>query len=253
MQHLAAVIGFSETAFIMNSEIADFKVRFFTPCAEVDLCGHATIAAFGLLYKKGIVAEGEYTQETKAGILKIRIKGETIYMQQALPQFFEKINGKELVSSLGITAYDLHDELPIQAVSTGLKDIFIPLKNEEILKDLQPNMKHIEEISKKYQAVGYHVFSIAEDDQRTAVCRNFAPLYGIPEESATGTSNGALACYLQNYGKILENNKEIIFEQGIYMNKPSKIKARLVVEAGKLEEVWIGGEALLLKENFYQI
>ena len=49
MPTIAKEVGYSETAFIMKSLNADFKVRFFTPVAEVDLCGHATIASFNLL------------------------------------------------------------------------------------------------------------------------------------------------------------------------------------------------------------
>lgn len=71
MQKIAAEVGFSETAFVQKSENADFKLRFFTPCAEVDLCGHATVAAFYLLAYKGLIEVGEYSQETKAGILKV--------------------------------------------------------------------------------------------------------------------------------------------------------------------------------------
>lgn len=51
MRKIAAVLGFSETAFVLKSNAADFKVRFFTPNEEVDLCGHATIATFLLLQK----------------------------------------------------------------------------------------------------------------------------------------------------------------------------------------------------------
>jgi PhzF family phenazine biosynthesis protein len=70
MQKVAAKVGFSETAFVKKSNSADFKVVFFTPNGEVDLCGHATIATFYLLANKGIVQAGKYTQETKAGVLK---------------------------------------------------------------------------------------------------------------------------------------------------------------------------------------
>lgn len=252
MQQLAGVIGFSETAFVAASDVADFRVRFFTPSAEVDLCGHATIAVFSLLHQLGAIQDGEYTQETKAGVLKIRIKDKTIFMQQAIPQYYEIIDGVELLNCLGIELNDLDEKLPIQAVSTGLKDILVPLKSETVLKNLKPDMAKIEEISKKYNAVGLHVFSVASEANK-ALCRNFAPLYGIPEESATGTSNGALACYLHKYGMITLPEKQIIFEQGMYMNKPSMIKARLVVQNNQLTEIWVGGESVLLEEEELEI
>lgn len=253
MQQLAGIIGYSETAFVTKSSLADFKVRFFTPCAEVDLCGHATIATFSLMKQKGLVSEGEYTQETKAGILKIVIKGDTVYMQQANPQFFECIDPAELLSCLGVHHEDFDAQLPIQVVSTGLRDIFVPLKDEKTLRDLKPDMEEITKISQKYSASGIHAFVLAPQGNRVATCRNFAPLYGIPEESATGTSNGALACYLQKHGVLMNPEKEMFFEQGTYMNKPSVIKAKLILKQDAVSEVWVGGEAVLLSKEIYEI
>ena len=60
MQGIAKKVGFSETAFVMSSDSADFRVRFFTPSDEVDLCGHATIATFKLLLLKGRIATVVY-------------------------------------------------------------------------------------------------------------------------------------------------------------------------------------------------
>ena len=71
MKLIAKEVGFSETAFVMNSDNADFKIRFFTPNEEVDLCGHATIGAFSLMLDKRIITSYNYTQETKAGILGV--------------------------------------------------------------------------------------------------------------------------------------------------------------------------------------
>lgn len=253
MQGLARLIGFSETAFVSTSEKADFKVRFFTPRAEVDLCGHATIATFSLLLQKGMLQGADFIQETKAGNLKIRMSGNEIYMQQLMPQYLEIIDEEEIVGCLGIDKNDLEDKLPIQVVSTGLKDIFVPLKNEKILQSLKPDMDKIEAVSKKAGVVGLHVFATANNTGKTAVCRNFAPLYGIPEESATGTSNGALACYLYKYGILNEGSKTAIFQQGIYMDKPSEIIAKLVINDSKLEAVWVGGEAVFIEKRLYQI
>src|SRR3989344_7333723 len=78
-------VGFSETAFVQKSDKADFKVKFFTPNAEVDLCGHATIATFYLLKDRQIIQAGKYTQETKAGVLAIEIlQDKTVFMDQKL-------------------------------------------------------------------------------------------------------------------------------------------------------------------------
>lgn len=56
MKKIAGIVGLSETAFVMKSDVADFRVRFFTPTEEVDLCGHATIGTFSILLKKVILS-----------------------------------------------------------------------------------------------------------------------------------------------------------------------------------------------------
>ncbi|MCO1603781.1 PhzF family phenazine biosynthesis protein [Desulfosporosinus nitroreducens] len=248
MRKIAAILGISETAFILRSNVADFNVRFFTPNEEVDLCGHATIATFYTMASLGLLKPGTYKQETKAGILGIEIKEDnSIMMNQPVPVFSEIIDKDELADSLNIKASQMPEDLSVQVVSTGLRDIMVPVKSIKILNAIKPDMEKIKKISQKYNAVGYHVFALESLHGAYANCRNFAPLYDIPEESATGTSNGALGCYLYHYGKI--NNEQasnIVFEQGYSMKKPSEILVSLTVKENEILEVKVGGNAMNL-------
>lgn len=248
MRKIATILGFSETAFILQSNAADFKVRFFTPKEEVTLCGHATIATFYTMASLGLLKPGTYKQETKAGILKIEIKEDnTVMMNQPVPVFSEIIDKEELADSLNIEASQMPEDLSVQVVSTGLRDIMVPVKSSKILNAIKPDMEKIKKVSRKYNVVGYHVFTLESLHGAHANCRNFAPLYDIPEESATGTSNGALGCYLYHYGKI--NNEQasnIVFEQGYSMKKPSEILVSLTVRENEILEVKVGGNAMNL-------
>ncbi len=252
MKKIAEILGFSETAFILQSNVADFKVRFFTPKEEIDLCGHATIATFHTMASLGFLKPGTYKQETKAGILGIVIKEDnSIMMNQPVPVFSEIINKDELADSLNIKASLMPEDLPVQVVSTGIRDIMVPVKSIKVLNSINPDMEKIKKLSRKYNAVGYHVFALESLHGAYANCRNFAPLYDIPEESATGTSNGALGCYLYHYGKI--NNEQaanIVFEQGYSMGKPSEILVSLTIKENEIFEVKVGGIArnLALRE-----
>jgi PhzF family phenazine biosynthesis protein len=242
MKDIAKKVGYSETAFVMGSKRADFKVRFFTPADEVDLCGHATIATYNLMLIKGMIKEGNYTQETKAGLLKLDVRKDIVFMQQKLPEFLELPSQKKIADSLNIKT-DYFADLPIQIVSTGLKDIFIPIMDREMLFSIMPDFKEVSMISKQYDVIGYHMFTL--DTKASAHCRNLAPLYGIDEESATGTSNGALACYLWKYH---EKKTEFIFEQGYSMKKPSEIIVNLKLRDNSIAEVWVGGTAKGIKK-----
>jgi PhzF family phenazine biosynthesis protein len=248
MGMVAAIVGFSETAFVMQSDAADFRVRFFTPKVEVDLCGHATIAAFYTMAYQGLIKPGNYKQETKAGILGIEIKDDhSVMMNQSAPVFSDIIVKDELADSLNIDTSHMRADLPAQIVSTGLRDILIPVESIEVLNAIRPDMEKIKMISRKYNVIGYHVFALESLYGANASCRNFAPLYNIPEESATGTSNGALGCYLYHYGKINTGKEaDIVFEQGYSMKKPSEILVSLTVKEKDIHEVRVGGNAMNL-------
>lgn len=250
MMVISKKVGFSETAFVQKSNITNFKVRFFTPSDEVNLCGHATIATYYLMWKNGLINSGIYKQETKAGILGIEISNEgTIFMDQNLPQYFEKLGKDKIATSLDISTDYLDEKLPVQIVSTGLKDIMVPIRNLGYLFAIKPDFEKVAKICKENNAIGYHTFTLETKLKSTAHCRNFAPLYGIPEESATGTSNGALSCYLFKYGR-LETKKldKLVFEQGYSMNKPSEILSKLIVSGDKINRVKIGGKAIISGE-----
>jgi PhzF family phenazine biosynthesis protein len=247
MRYVANKVGFSETAFIQESKLADFKIQFFTPTDEVELCGHATIAAFFLLLEKNRIIEGTYSIETKAGVLDVKVKDGEMYLSQTLPKFEQFIENGEILRSLNIREDDLNLQLPIQIVSTGLRDILIPIKTREKLNSITPNFNEVEEISKKYNVIGYHLFTLDSEPGITAHCRNFAPLYDIPEESATGTSNGALACYLRKYKMVPVSSNTSVFEQGYVMKASSEIKSRVELnEDFKITRIEVGGNAVII-------
>lgn len=253
-KYIAAQAGFSETAFIEKSGRADFKVRFFTPTEEVDLCGHATIAAYALLTRQDVLKPGRYTQELKAGILEIEILDNGfIFMEQSLPEFSEILEPREVNEVFG-TDFVFADLKP-QIVSTGLQDIMLPVVTREQLFSLQPNFYKLADLNKKTNSVGLHAFTFETlRPDSVAHCRNFAPLYGINEESATGSSCGALACYLFKYGKLKGGNLEMMrFEQGYSMQQPSEIFVTLKVGGEDIKQVLVGGRAIQIGEKTIEL
>lgn len=250
MLEIAGKIGFSETAFVMKSSKATFKVRFFTPIKEVDLCGHATIATFSVLLKNNIIKTGKYTEETKAGILDVEVfENELVIMTQSKPKFHEIIDDEEIAKTLNIKREYIDKRFPCQIVSTGLKSIIIPIISIKKLDSIVLNLNEIKKISKKYRAVGYHIFTLDKFNNSDCYCRNSAPLCGIDEEAATGTSSGALASYLYEHNIINEKKaKKLIFAQGYFMNRPSEILVNLKCENEIIKEVKVSGKALKMEK-----
>ena len=245
MTRIAGEFKHSETAFVRVEKDGSVTLRYFTPAGEVDLCGHATIASFALLRQKGYIGDGVLDAHTKAAELKIRVSGDTVWMDMAPPQLLKELDESEwapFYEAYGLTVADRPDGYVPKIVSTGLADLMMPVKDHDILMKAVQNEQAVTDLSKKYNIVGVHMFCPG-DDTCTCWCSNYAPLYDIPEECATGTSNGALTYYHYLQG-IVKEGEENIFLQGEHMNRPSEIRSRLEKE-GDAVKVLIGGRAVM--------
>ena len=243
MQQVAAELRYSETAFVRQEGPTEFTVRYFTPAGEVDLCGHATIATFGVLRHEGVVPEGALCMNhTLAGDLEVNI-GQQVMMEMAAPQVIEKqVDVKELHRIMMGSGHPVapYPALPVEIVSTGLPDIMMPLASVDDLNNLQPDMDALSALSCDLDVTGVHAFAIA-DDGYTAHVRNFGPRYNIPEESATGTANGALTHYLHRQG-IIPCPTECHFLQGEAMGRPSVVTTAL----DKNGSIRVGGQSRII-------
>ena len=239
MQAIATELRYSETAFVRRDGDSRYTVRYFTPKGEVDLCGHATIATFSLLHRLGL-ADGPCRLRAPAGELEVTA-GQHVMMQMAAPHTIANIEDtKEIYNALGIRDYQ--PALPVQVVSTGLPDLMIQVQTVEALNALQPDMEAIAELTRQHEALSFHVFAFG-DDGHTAHVRDFAPAYGVPEESATGTANAALTHYLATHGIIATGDHR--FLQGEAMGRPSVVETRLKADGS----VWVGGSAAIVAEG----
>ncbi len=207
MQNTATELGFAESAFVLPSEEADFRLRFFAPNHEVDLCGHATIASFHTLMEQGRIALGdaasvELVQETRAGMLNVTChKDGLIVMEQKQPTFGEIEQDTERVASLlGIAATDFLD-LPLQVVSTGTPKLLIPVKSLEALRAINPDIEGIKDYCRNTSARGFYPFTMESPIADTDFyARQFNPLADENEDPITGVAAGALGCYAKEYG-----------------------------------------------------
>ena len=240
MLQVAAELRYSETAFVRRYSEKEFTLRYFTPKAEVELCGHATIATFALLHHE-VGVTGQCLCHTKAGDLSIEV-GPKVMMQMATPNIVKTVEDtKEIYCALGLE--NNAPTLPVMIASTGLPDFMIPVDDVETLQHLHPDMNAISEITEKYNAVSFHVFAF-DDDGFTAHVRDFAPLFGVPEESATGTANAALTHYLQQNGCIPPTG-DFSFLQGEAMGRPSVVATRVTADG----IIYVGGTAAIVAKG----
>jgi len=254
MLQIAAELRYSETAFVRRVSEKEFTIRYFTPMAEVDLCGHATIASFALIHRK-LGVTGQCLCHAKAGDIHVEA-GPRVLMQMTPSEVLKTIEEtEEVYRAIGICDYT--PTLPVMIVSTGLPDFMIQVSDVETLNRLQPDMNAISEITEKYEAVSFHVFATPSPTSSnsklstlnsqlpiTAHVRDFGPLYGIPEESATGTANASLTHYLQQNGCVPPTG-DFSFLQGEAMGRPSVVATRATPDG----TIYVGGTATVVAEG----
>ena len=249
----AKELRYSETAFIKRLGGNEFNIRYFTPAAEVELCGHATIGSFAALRYGGYIGDGDFLNHTISGDLNITVNGERVLMDMATPVKLNEITEEdklvELYAIMGLSYLGQRAKglkLTPQMISTGLPDIMMPVMTQADLDAIEPDFKALSDLSEKYEVVGVHAFTLDGDDA-TCHVRNFAPLYDIDEEAATGTSNGALTYYGYLNG-FVKSGDDCKFIQGEKMKRPSAILSHIEVdENGCL--IRVGGRGIMVAEG----
>jgi len=252
MKHVSKVLSVSETAFVFPSKKADYKIRFFSPDVEVDLCGHATIATFFTMALEGVFSRNintVVTQETKSGVLPVDIyfsdeAVDRVMMTQATPRYKDIcLDISILADSLNISVDEIDDSLPKQIVSTGLFTLPLCVKSFDILKAINPDFEKIKKLCSRFGVGSFHLFTFDTVESDSIYhARNFAPVYGVNEDPVTGTANGAVCSYLIK-NKIVKD-RNLICEQGDIMGRPG----RVFVEMDR-DEVKVGGKARVVEER----
>lgn len=249
-QRIAAGVGFSETAFVSPSTLADYKLEFFTPTRQIAHCGHATIATFSYMKQLGMLTGDQTSKETIDGRREIRMEGESAFMEQSAPRYTDlsQAEQRRAMASIGMSASDLLKGASPCIVNTGNSFLLIALHHQQAVNALVPRHTEIASLSDAYNLIGYYVFSPQTvKEGRDAGARMFAPRYGIEEESATGMAAGPLACYLHDTLGI--NQDTFTIEQGYLMPRPSPsvISVRLHKSKGSISSLMVGGLAAVSK------
>jgi len=245
LQKIATELGASETAFVVDDEAADRRLRYFTPECAVDLCGHATVAAHAHLFERGVVDAGTHTLATAAGTFEIEIGADgTVWMEQATAEVGPAdATYSEVADALGVDPATLRDvgaDLPLVVASTGVPFLLVPINYFEHLRDADPDMLAIQSLCEAVDAEGVYAFTFDTlDGDATIHARAFVPLAGIPEDPVTGTGAGAACAYLRQENTLDGERDELIVEQGHFLDRPGRVR----VETDG-HDVRVGGRAV---------
>lgn len=222
MQAVAAELNLSETAFLLPRG-KSWQLRWFTPTTEVDLCGHATLASAFVLFREGLVAEGEIIVfDTLSGSLKAKKAGRWLELDfPAEPAWPEPI------------ADDVLRALGAKPLFTGRNrlDYLVEVASEEEVLTLTPDMRILGSRSER----GFIVTARASRPGYDFVSRYFGPAVGIPEDPVTGSAHCCLGPYWrQKLGKD-------VFEAWQASARGGRVKVRM-----EDERVFLGGQGVMV-------
>lgn len=179
MQTMAAQHNLAETAFVVETGPGEFTIRWFTPTVEIDLCGHATLAAAHVLIEHFGMRNERLAFESASGTLFVSRK----------PQLTLDFPVRQLQNSEDADRYRRAFALPQATVLYNDLAALIECENEQVIRDFQPNYSAIEALPARIH------YLTAPGDACDFVCRVFAPKLGIPEDPVTGSAYTSLMPY----------------------------------------------------------
>jgi len=255
MQVLARELRQTETCFVTEGMQAgvDYHLRWFTPTVEVDLCGHATVAAYTCLAAEGRIrfdgGLAPLRHATRRGVLSVWVAGEhreahNVSMSAGVASLRRAPeNPAEVARAVGLDPASLDPELPLAAEEASQR-IIVPVRRLTDLLNLGPDSAGMIRYG---QTAPYRRFTLvcreAVDPRFRTHLRHFAPANGVPEDPVTGTAHAVIAVYLEWLG-LQPSGERVRYEgeQGHAMKRPGSVTVELLRERGAVVDVRIGGQ-----------
>ncbi|HEY2786244.1 MAG TPA: PhzF family phenazine biosynthesis protein [Fimbriiglobus sp.] len=179
MQHVAAEMNLSETAFVRPNVDGSFGLRWMTPKVEVDLCGHATLASAHVLYETGRATD-TIRFESRSGTLKAAKIDAGIELDFPLSEITKTDPPAGLLDALAVSA---------KVVAKTRFDYLLAVESAGVVRAAKPDFVRL----KNAEARGVILTARSDDPQFDFISRFFAPSCGIDEDPVTGSAHCALA------------------------------------------------------------
>jgi PhzF family phenazine biosynthesis protein len=225
LKNVAMEMNLSETAFFVP-EGGGFRLRWFTPKVEVDLCGHATLASAAVLAHLGELAGGaEVAFATRSGNLVARRNGERFELDFPIKPATECDAPAGLLEALGATP---------KFVGRSQFDYLLELESESAVRTLSPDFKRLLSV----ECRGMIVTSRSDDPEIDFVSRFFAPAAGIDEDPVTGSAH----CTLADHWSRRFDKKKLVGYQASRRGGIVEVEARG-------ERVLLGGRAVIIAQG----
>jgi PhzF family phenazine biosynthesis protein len=239
MQRIACWANLSETTFLLTSEVADYRLRIFTPRMELPFAGHPTLGSAHAALESGFISSKskKIRQECAAGIFDLWVEDGKIFVKGPAP----KITPVEPIP--GIDA-----RWPPLRVDVGAVWVIGEVANAAILAALKPDMAAHSEYGIRHSLAGVTVFALSTDGESAMHVRSFAPAHGITEDPVCGTGNIAVMAYLDFRNESHRFGKSYVARQGMQVGRDGRVFMRLEPDG-----IRIGGHAVTCVEGSVRI
>ena len=249
MQAIAKEMNLSETTFLFprdpeTEKARGVRVRIFTVQEELPFAGHPTLGtAFAL---RGESNAPEIALELNVGRVPVRFEsrdGQPVFgeMTQVDPVFGLQHDRADVARATGLSVDDFHPSLPIETVSTGVPFTVAPLKSLAVLQNLRVDLHGATEYLEK--SGGKFFYFVARETVDPSAGLHARMLFYNGEDPATGSAAGCAAAWMVAH-EVAEPDRQVLIEQGIEMQRPSRIFVRASRRDNRVVNVRVGGHAV---------
>ena len=241
MQTIAGWTNLSETTFVCPpaDSTADYRLRIFTPRAEIPFAGHPTIGSAHALLRHGLVPRraGRLVQECGKGLVELRVEGERLFLALPPPAFRtpDASQRAQAAAALGIAASQIERAA---IIDVGPVWFTVQIRDGAAVTKLQPDMAAIAALTRE-PVTGLNVFGFyANGDPAAVEVRSFAPAHGVPEDPVCGSGNGCVAALIQR-DRLLDRSSYVA-SQGRCLDRDGRVEVRFADDG----TIWLGGHAV---------
>jgi len=253
MQAVAREMNLSETTFVLprdpdTESERGVRVRIFTVQEELPFAGHPTLGtAFAL---RADTTKERVTLELNVGKVPVRFEeagrgqsGEAAFgeMSQVDPVFGIQHDREVVARALGMSSDDFDPQLPIESISTGLSFTITPLKSLAVIQHLHFDVKRAQEYLEKTKGKFFYFVSRETADAKAGLHARMFFYNG--EDPATGSAAGCAAAWMAAHG-VAKPDQRVLIEQGVEMQRPSRIYVRAGLDGNRVVNVRVGGNAV---------
>jgi predicted PhzF superfamily epimerase YddE/YHI9 len=217
MQRIACWTNLSETTFLLKSEVADYRLRIFTPRQELPFAGHPTVGSAHAAMESGFVSKkSSLRQECLAGILDLSIEDGKIFVKGP-PARISPLKAKPPGLIVGE---------PLR-VDVGPVWVIGEVADAKALAALQPDLAAIAAYSSEVKATGVTLFAPSDDCVSAIHVRSFAPAQGVAEDPVCGSGNLSIAAYLKHTNQLGRFGERYVARQGIALGRDGRVHVRV--------------------------